>query len=250
MKKRKRYVISDIHGNARPFLKLLDHVDPDPEDLIILGDLGDRGFQTWEVFEECAQLVDEGTDIIMGNHDFWFLQYSDNKMTYAEFTHENIGGLTTLKSFELASKKHGNDHVSKTVAKVYESMCFYYEADDYIFVHAGIDPRLPYMDIQKPEVLMMGCDDWRNPKLEHTFEQTIIFGHTPTPRIHKAITEDDARIWSSKRAKKMAIDTGAGFGLRLTLADLHEGIAYAYDFEQDKILEYRFKKRERGEWIQ
>lgn len=241
---RKRYVISDIHGNDKAFIKLLDHVDPDPEELVILGDLGDRGLGTWEVYEECAQLLDEGADIVMGNHDSWLVDVLNGRMSTATFHSENIGGLTTTKSLELARKKHGEVHVRDTMVKVLGSMKPYLEQKKYIFVHAGIDPRVPYMNQQKTETLYMGCQEWKNPMLSHCYEQYIVFGHTPTPSIHREIKEEEATVWMSHKAKKIAVDTGAGFGMRLTMLDLYEGMAYAYDFHKREIVEYRFKRRD------
>jgi serine/threonine protein phosphatase 1 len=243
MKAKKRYAISDIHGNGRAFLKLLDHVDPDPEELVIVGDLGDRGLETWEVYKECDQLLDEGADIVQGNHDKWLLDVLNGILNVHVFSNEEIGGITTLKSLELARLKHGEQRVNHLVRSVLARMKPYYEDDNFIFVHAGLDPRIPYMDHQKPEALMMGCNEWRDPKLQHPFDQYVVFGHTPTWHVLSAITEEDARIWTSHRAKKIAIDTGAGFGRRLTMVDLQDGIAYAYDFEKRDILEYKFRKR-------
>lgn len=236
-----RYAISDIHGTGRAFLKLLDHVDPDPEQLVICGDLGDRGLETWEVFDECSMLVDEGTVIIRGNHDYWHREHVNGRMGFIDFTHPDVGGLTTLKSIELAKEKHGQQRVAKTLEKVWNAMVPYHETDDYIFVHAGIDPMIPYMEDQRVEILMMGHDRFKNPQVNHAFEQVIVFGHTPTPAIHRDIKEDDATIWFSRKARKMCIDTGAGFGCRLTLADLWAGKAYAYDFAKRDIIEYQFK---------
>lgn len=238
----KRYVVGDIHGNARAFISLLEYVDPDPEELVLLGDLGDRGLDTWGVFHECSMLLDEGCDIVMGNHDAWLRQVLTGQLRKSDFESEQIGGLTTLKSFELATNRIGKKKVDDTITKVLSGMKPYIETDDYIFVHAGLDPRVPYMDQQKPDVLMMGCHDWKNPKLTHCYEQEVVYGHTPTWHIHKAIQEDDARIWSSARAKKIALDTGAGFRSRLTLADLKDGIAYAWDFAKREIITYQFRR--------
>ena len=241
----KRYAISDIHGNARAFLKLLDHVDPDPEELVILGDLCDRGLETWEVFKECALLLDEGATIIRGNHDQWLQDHIEGRMSLGQFTHESIGGLTTIKSLELAIAKRGEEKVYKKVKKVLDGMQFYLEDDNYIFVHAGLDPRLPYMNQQKPLSLLMGDQSWKNPQLQHPYDQYVVFGHTPTYSIHRDIKEEAATVWMSHRAKKIAIDTGAGFGSRLTMVDLQEGIAYAYDFRKRDIIEYKFKRSDK-----
>lgn len=238
----KRYAISDPHGNARPFIKLLEHVDPDPEELVIVGDLGDRGLETWEVYEECEQLLDEGADIVIGNHDRWLYEYLMGKLPEHIFKGDAVGGITTIKSLELARKKYGNQKVTDTVIRVLTQMKPYYEDDNFIFVHAGIDPLIPYMDQQKIDVLTNGTPKWSNPVFEHTFEQFVVFGHTPTYLIHKGIQENDARIWTSNKARKIGIDTGAGFGNRLTMVDLWEGIAYAYDFASREIIDYQFRR--------
>lgn len=238
----KRYAISDIHGNAHAFLKLLDHVDPDPEELVIVGDLCNRGLDTWGVYEEVNQLIEEGTHVVVGNHDHWHASLRLGRMLPQQFHSEEIGGITTTKSIELAVKKHGAEKVDKIITNIRDNMIPYLEDEDYIFVHAGIDPRVPYMSQQKPEILMMGSPDWKNPKLNHCYDQYIVFGHTPTYMIHRDIKEEAATVWMSHRAKKIAIDTGAGFGNRLTMIDLYDGIAYAYDFRSRSIIEYRFKK--------
>lgn len=242
---KKRYVISDIHGNARAFIKLLDYVDPNPEELVILGDLCNRGLDTWGVFEECSMLLDEGAHIIVGNHDIYLMKFLNKEISDLIFSSDKIGGITTIKSIEIAKQKYGEEKVNETISKVLGSMIPYLETDKFIFVHAGIHPRVPFMDKQDIYILTQGCKEWKNPHLEHCYEQTIVFGHTPTPMIHRNITTDDARIWYSRRSRKMGVDTGAGFGMRLTLADLEEGIAYAYDFSKRDIIEYRFKRRER-----
>lgn len=238
----KRYAISDIHGNAYAFLKLLDHVDPDPEEMVIVGDLCNRGLDTWGVFEETSQLIDEGATVVMGNHDLWFQQTVSGKFPMQNFHSEQVGGITTSKSIELATKRHGPDVVGKTISNIYNNMVMYHEEDDYIFVHAGLDPRVPYMNMQKAGILMMGCDDWKKAAEIHCYDQYVVFGHTPTWNIHREITEEEPTVWMSHRAKKIAIDTGAGFGRRLTMVDLIDGIAYAYDFSARKVVEYRFKR--------
>ncbi|MNP44252.1 hypothetical protein D3C76_1381050 [compost metagenome] len=116
----------------------------------------------------------------------------------------------------------------------------YVETEDFIFVHAGLDPRLPDMSRQTSQTLLFGCDAWRNPQFDHAFEQVVVFGHTPTYHIHRNIEEKEATVWFSRARRKMAIDTGGGFGNRLTMVDLKKGRAYAYDFAQRAIVDYQF----------
>jgi serine/threonine protein phosphatase 1 len=241
---KKRWAISDIHGNGRAFLKLLDYVDPDPEQMVICGDLVNRGLESWEVLEECAQLLDEGAHILRGNHDQAFFAVQADPTLATDFYDPMVGGVQTVRSIALAKERFGEDKVEEVLIKIFKKMVNYYEDSHFIFVHAGLNPRIPYMEDQKTNDLVMGCADWKNPALEHPFDQVVVFGHTPTYHIHKNIVENDARVWFSRKARKLGIDTGAGFGYRLTMVDLWEGIAYAYDFASREIIDYQFKKAE------
>ena len=243
----RRYAISDIHGNARAFLGLLDYVDPDPEELVILGDLVDYGLESWDVLEECSILMDEGAVVLKGNHDHYFHQFflDEKKGAVRQHYHylsAEAGGITTAKSIQIARQKYGDDEVNNTITRIFQNMKLYHETDECIFVHAGIDPRIPWMDQQKPDVLMESCAAWKDPHAEHTFEEFVVFGHTPTFKIHKEITLDDCRVWSSNRARKIGINTGADFGGRLTMMDLYEGIAYAYDIKTREIITYKARR--------
>ena len=242
---KKRYAISDIHGNAYQFLKLLDYVDPDPEELVILGDFINRGLDSWGVVEEIDQLIDEGCTVLMGNHEDAHMKASLNQINVDDYLTGDFMGITTVQSFKLASERLGKDVVHNKMQKIIGELRMYHETDDFIFVLGGIDPRLPYMYMQKTDVLLYGCKDWKNPTMQHSFDQYIVFGHTPTFNIHRNISEKEPTVWMSHRAKKIAIDTGAGLGRRLTMVDLYDGIAYAYDFSKRDIIEYPFKRKER-----
>lgn len=234
-----RYAISDIHGNARQFLKLLDHVDPAPDQMVIVGDLVNRGLDAWGVIEEVDQLIDEGCRVVMGNHDVYYNEYVKGRLPRNVMADPAIGGLTTVVSMENAIEKYGNE-VLATWERVFDSMVPYIETDTHIFVHAGLDPRIPVMSRQKPEDLYSGLHEWKDPNQQHVFDQVVVFGHTPTYYIHKGILEDEATVWFSRKRKKLALDTGAGFGRRMTMVDLETGRAYAYDMSTNKIVEYQF----------
>jgi hypothetical protein len=65
-------VAGDIHGDAVSFHRLLDHLDPDRDVLVLLGDYADRGGQGVEVIEAVDALLDAhpGTVIALkGNHE-------------------------------------------------------------------------------------------------------------------------------------------------------------------------------------
>ncbi|WP_422661643.1 metallophosphoesterase (plasmid) [Paenibacillus sp. EC2-1] len=238
-----RYAISDIHGNAKQFLELLDYVDPDPEELVICGDLVNRGLDAWGVYVECQALLKEGASIVWGNHDLAHKANYDRDPSVPDisFRHEDIGGLQTQKSIELAQMKHGHAHVHKILNYVWDRMEFFIEDDDYIFVHAAINPRIPYMEDQKVSDLLTGHPDWKNPNIDHAFDQTIVFGHTPTVLLHRDIEEEDMTVWYSPRRRKLGIDTGAGFYKKLSMVDLEEGKVIEYNMLTGGIGDYKFR---------
>ena len=57
----KTHIIGDIHGCRRPFEELLGILDPDPsrDRLILLGDLFDRGPDSWGVMQIVKKLADD-----------------------------------------------------------------------------------------------------------------------------------------------------------------------------------------------
>ena len=70
----KTIIIGDIHGCSVPFQKLLVKVKPDHEAdrLILLGDLFDRGPDSWRVFKMVKALEAEYGErftLIRGNHE-------------------------------------------------------------------------------------------------------------------------------------------------------------------------------------
>ena len=75
----KTFVIGDIHGCCRAFDGLLEKLQPDPSSdrLILLGDLFDRGPDSWEIFQRVKILADlygSRFVLIRGNHEDYLLQ--------------------------------------------------------------------------------------------------------------------------------------------------------------------------------
>ena len=71
-------VIGDVHGCADALRAVLEKTAPAPEDtLVFLGDLFDRGPDSWEVFRTVRQLAeDRGNRFVLlrGNHEDYLLQ--------------------------------------------------------------------------------------------------------------------------------------------------------------------------------
>lgn len=72
------YVMSDIHGCYTEFRRMLEKIafDPAEDELIIAGDIVDRGDKNYEMLEYAASKP-EGVTFLMGNHDQDFVYYCE-----------------------------------------------------------------------------------------------------------------------------------------------------------------------------
>jgi serine/threonine protein phosphatase 1 len=86
----------------------------------------------------------------------------------------------------------------------FKSLRLYYETEEFIFVHAGLRPRMPLED-QRTEDLLWIRDKFVGSKYD--FGKRVIFGHTP---LKQPLVEDN----------KIGIDTGAVYGNKLTCVQL------------------------------
>ena len=188
----KAFVLSDIHGCYKQLQALLNHWDKEMP-LFILGDLIDRGEDSFKVVQAIMNLkkmYGNKVVVLMGNHEEMFLQFIENPSKFGELYFMNGGNKTVFdftqgsavlaKDFdEMAEqlKQFAADEVS-----FIRSLPLYNEFGDVLFVHAGIDQSLPdWRDTSKEDFL------WdRNMVLQkNETGKTMVFGHTPTPYLHK-----------------------------------------------------------------
>ena len=138
----KSFIIGDIHGCCRPLLRLLDILSPDPKEdrLILLGDLFDRGPDSWDVWQEVQLLAQSFGDrfvLLRGNHEDYLLS---PKLSFAERrVWERVGRGATVRSFT----EHGS-RMEECIPWVRDHVQLYYrdEREGFQCVHAGlkIDP--------------------------------------------------------------------------------------------------------------
>jgi serine/threonine protein phosphatase 1 len=141
------------------------------------------------------------TVVLMGNHERMLLEALEGRRVQRFL--EN-GGLETLCSYGLTIDTLGRmpeDHV-----RFLGGLPLFHETEHYIFVHAGLKPGLPLASQQEKDLLWIREEfiysDW-------DFGKTVIFGHTPFAQ-------------PLSKPGLIGIDTGAGFGLRLTCLKLPE----------------------------
>lgn len=85
------YVISDLHGEAHLFHKLLDQIRFSDEDhLYILGDVIDRGPDGIALLQEI--MATPNITLLLGNHEYMMLQYFSPNATEIEVKRWNKNG--------------------------------------------------------------------------------------------------------------------------------------------------------------
>ena len=180
--------IGDIHGEIYKLNNLLEKLNITPNDtLVFLGDYIDRGKYSKQVIDKLIELSNFcKCKFLMGNHEYNMLKTIKDLLDKEYFYID--GGQATIDSygnFENIIKLHGD---------FFNNLEYYYQTENFLFVHAGIRPDKHLEEQDKIDMLVIR-DNFINYK--HKFKQKIIFGHTPfkTPFV-----EQD----------KIGIDTGCG----------------------------------------
>jgi serine/threonine protein phosphatase 1 len=213
--------VGDIHGCLDALQGLLRQVPP-AEELVFLGDYIDRGPDSAGVVRFLRRLADQRPcRFLRGNHEALMLAaIADRSLAPSWFSN---GGQATLASYGVDPHRWPlSDDRGRFVARdreFFESLSAYWEDDTTIFVHAGIDVRIPEMARQSEDALLwirerfyLNADRWQG--------KQIVFGHTPT--LSMGLT--GTAIF--QRGNCHGIDTGCVYGGYLTALDTQTHALY------------------------
>lgn len=217
----KRYLaISDIHGEIDKFEQLLEQTkfDSERDQLILLGDYIDRGTNSKAVIEKVMGLKESGSVVLKGNHEDMMekaFEHDDNIGRWMK----NGGGKTLLsygvEESTMASGLTILNPLREHLAFI-KKLDHYFETDDYIFVHAGVEPALS-LSSTDPYRLMWIRDEFH---AGYNGNKIVIFGHTPTITFQES---HDIYIGSNNI---IGIDGGCVFGGRLNCLELPSRMVY------------------------
>lgn len=198
---RRILAVSDVHGEVEKLERVLEDAqyDPTKDQLVLLGDYIDRGPHSKEVIELVMELVEEGAIALKGNHeDMWFQAFLEED--WDEWIQDI--GLATFHSYE------GDiDLMKEHIHWLRKHLLMYYETEDYIFVHAGLEPETP-LEWQDEEIML-----WIRNYDRIDLGKIVVHGHTPVRNVEQV--ED-----------QLFIDTGASMGGKLSLVELPSMIVY------------------------
>lgn len=211
------FSVSDIHGELTLFERLLKYWNADNEQLIIMGDLIDRGEDSYGVIKLALKLQQEyGAIGLTGNHEEMFLSWMNNPASETSLYYSQ-GGKRTIQSF------FSNSIIGTTtptqirdllLVQFREEIHFlkelklYYEDHSYVFVHAGVNLDLQNWKESDESDFTWAREEFHNGR--NNTGKTFIFGHTPTRYLHQDKKSDD--IWISACKSKLGVDGGATFG--------------------------------------
>jgi len=212
----KIFAIGDIHGCYEKLQRLMAQLpfDPGRDTLVFLGDYIDRGPQSKEVITYLCQLKRQVQNLILlvGNHEYLMLEYHRTGDPSLLPFLRHLGIDATLSSYGTSSPKSlqemlflPDDHL-----RLFQSLLPYWETEDFIFVHAGLDPEIP-LDQHDLSSLCETRSTFLSQ--DHDYGKLVIFGHTPFDMPFVTPT-------------RIGIDTGAVYGNLLTALELPGFVFY------------------------
>jgi serine/threonine protein phosphatase 1 len=199
------FVMGDIHGACRALVQCLERsgFEKETDHLIFLGDVSDGWPETKQAIDELLKI--KNLTYIFGNHDFWTLDWMREGVEDEIWMEQ--GGAATLKSYP--------DKVPLSHIEFLEQAKPYFILDNKLFVHAGIDWRIP---IEKQSMQIFLWDrklaqtamaiHSKSPHENLTGYDEVYIGHTPVVAPPQRMCE----VWF--------MDTGAGWSGKLSMMNI------------------------------
>lgn len=166
-----KLAIGDIHGCLTSLETMLELVQPSSDDLIVtLGDYVDRGPDSKGVIDRLLSLKQTHNLVhLMGNHEIQMIRALEAKHHRERFLSDLCGGQDTLDSYGGSF-----DDIPQGHWDFIQSAKLYYELEEHILVHAGLEAHLA-ADEQDRETYYYQRFHAQQP---HCSGKVIICGHT------------------------------------------------------------------------
>ena len=215
-------LIGDIHGCDSALQSLLEKVRAGRQDtLVLLGDLFDRGPDSWEVFRTVRELAEDFGErfvLLRGNHEDYLLT---EKLSFSDkMVWNRVGRRATVRSF----KAH-HARMEDAIPWLREHCRLWWKDAAFQAVHAAV--RKTPVEENDPQTLLH----------DHETVQTNVYAGPLTVVGHIAL---DCPVWFPGGKQKtqplqpgewhvlpecgvICIDTGCGKGGRLTAMIIEEG---------------------------
>jgi serine/threonine protein phosphatase 1 len=217
------YAVGDVHGRLDLLDALLTKIRAEivanpmaKNHLVMLGDLIDRGPQSCGVIDRLCGFADRDVElhVLSGNHEEVLLRLLEGESELIP-SWLKYGGADTLQSYgieaqavQAVSEDAGMRLIRAAIPSEHQaflrSLSDTIRIGDYLFVHAGIRPRVDLAE-QRQSDLRWIREPFLGDQTDHGF--IVVHGHT--------ISED-----AVERPNRIGIDTGAYATGRLTALGL------------------------------
>ena len=196
--------IGDIHGCIKQLITLHNKIFNYPkynkvQDLLLyVGDYIDRGPNSQDVINRVLQLQKEGIKSIFlkGNHEQVMIDFLFNKINNLRYW-LGLGADQTIKSYgleiaEFIKDGFEDDNMDKLrnvfLSKLTKEHIYFfnnlklsYTLDDYLFVHAGINPEKSLSEQSEVDFLWSRSNQFFDKNFK--FEKIIVHGHSPEKEV-------------------------------------------------------------------
>lgn len=236
----RQLVISDIHGKYELFNQLIDEVwDKENEELIILGDMVDRGEDSLKVLQKVMELKKNHQNVYVtkGNHEQLFKMWLEHPELEKNI-YFKAGGLETVFSFlkhRLDLMKEKDKELMRynmfkqaeaikedypEIIQFISELPLYIEREHTIFVHAGVDLSKDDWKESDENDLLWIREEFHNGV--NKTKKSIVFGHTPV-KYFKHTTHVVGNIWNNYKERLYGIDGGAFETNKLNAVRVNKG---------------------------
>jgi serine/threonine protein phosphatase 1 len=204
------YIIGDIHGHFNRLVNLFDKLTgllAQHDTIIFLGDYIDRGPRSFEVIDflvHISRSMTFDTVFLKGNHEEMFEEYLRGGDAAGAFVYN--GGDATIRSYQA---HRGGMDLPRHHREFFDGLRLYYEGEDFIAVHAGLNPKILGLDVQSEHDLL-----WIREKFfraDRRWDKTVIFGHTPVTYLRC-----EGPVYIDEERNIIGIDSGVILGKPLT----------------------------------
>lgn len=204
----KTFIIGDPHGGLKAVQQCFERsgINKEKDRLICVGDVADGWPQAAETLEELLTI--SNLHYVMGNHDYWLLDYLETGATPRIWTSQ--GGMATVQNYAK------NKDLKEKHREFYAAQPYYHVIDENLYVHGGFLDSYP-IEADNNHNLMWDRDMWfaaldGRQGYHGTLYKEIFIGHTTTSQISIDEPANALNIWN--------VDQGGGWEGKLTIMDV------------------------------
>lgn len=168
------FAVGDIHGTSTALQTLLDQQLFSEEDTVVfLGDYVNKGPDVKGSIERLIQFSKDHQAIFLrGNHEIMMLQARNNQNLLPQWLFS--GGSATLDAYQIGDTPDWHLHIPQAHWDFIESCQPYFEHNDHLFVHAGLESGIPLSEQHR---LHLYWKSYPEPQ-PYALNKTVICGHT------------------------------------------------------------------------